>query len=242
MGRQLPFDLFVTRKVAKWTAHSTLTSTPFISSIGTSPLEEMIFFWNGYKKQSPTDLSASLSNLSYSPPPTNPESTAQSSSPTTTPDEQAINSVLRAVIHRNLRQHTESTSLLRPILSLDPTTLRGDNKDDWPIPVAHYEMAVNLWMQRKGYNDIYGDGIVSNSSASQNMNMSLEKDGGKRLSKEDLTNDARLVSEAKKHIETAKGWGSYSLDARVGMKITAAAGAIKSWEGRFAPGGAGGGK
>ena len=233
MGRQLPFDVFVTRKIAKWTAHSTLTSTSFISSIGTSPLEEMIFFWNGYKKQSPTDLSASLSNLSYTPPSTtpNPQSTSPQSSPTTTPDEQAINSVLRAVIHRNLRQHTSSISLLRPILCLEPATLRGDNKDDWPIPVAHYEMAVNLWMQRKGYNQIYGDGIVSNSSASQNM--SLEKDGVKSLSEEDLTHDAKLVSEAKKHIETAKGWGSYSLDARVGMKITAAAGAIKSWEGRF---------
>ena len=232
MGRQLPFDLFVTRKIAKWTAHSTLTSTPFISSIGTSPLEEMIFFWNGYKKQSPTDLSTSLSNLSYTPP------ASPQSSPTSTPDEQAIQSVLRAVVLRNLRRHTESISLLQPILSLDPATLRGDNKDDWPIPVAHYETAVNLWMQRKGYNNIYGSGVVCNSSASQNM--SLEKDGEKALSKEDLAHDAKLVGEAKKHIETAKGWGSYSLDARVGMKITAAAGAIKSWEGRFGSGGGGG--
>ena len=221
MGRQLPFDTFVVRKITKWTTRATLQSTSFISAIGVSPLEEMIFFWNGYKKQSSEHLSQSLANFSWSE--------SQAGWKDEADDEKAILKVLRGVVLRNLRRHDESLAELRGVLSVDPNTLRGEGRDDWPIPVAHYEVAVNLWMQRVGYTNTYGEEIVAVGAGSSNATTKV-------MSKEDIVHDAALVAEVKKHIETAKNWGRFELDARVGMKITAASGAVKSWEGRHGGG------
>ena len=46
----------------------------------------------------------------------------------------------------------------------------------------------------------------------------------------DLAGDARLVAEAKGWAEKAKGWESYTLDARFGMRVTSCLDAIKKWE------------
>jgi hypothetical protein len=221
MGRQLPFDVFVARKIAKWTARANLNSTSFISAIGVSPLEEMIFFWNGYKKQSADHLSQSLATLSWSE--------SQAGWNDETDDEKAILKVLRGVVLRNLRRHDESLAELRGVLAVDPNALKGEARDDWPIPVAHYEVAVNLWMQRVGYSNTYGKEIVAVGAGSSNATNTA-------MSKEELAHDAALVAEVKKHVDTAKNWGRFELDARVGMKITAAGGAVKSWEGRHGGG------
>lgn len=221
MGRQLPFDTFVIRKLAKWSTRSTTQSLPFIDAIGVSPLEEMVFFWNGYKKQSSHHLEESLHNLAWSESQPGWKEEAE--------DEKAILKVLRGVIFRNLRRHPESVGELEGLLSLQPEALKGENRDDWCIPVAHYEVAVNLWMQRIGYTNIYGEGIVAVGAGAANAAV-LE------LSKEELAHDAKLVSQVKSHVEMAKGWGRFELDARVGMKITAAKGAVESWEGRYGSG------
>lgn len=44
MGRQLPFDTFVVRKIQKWEGKATTFQCEFVDAIGVSPLEEMIFF------------------------------------------------------------------------------------------------------------------------------------------------------------------------------------------------------
>lgn len=177
---------------------------------------------NGYKKQSASHLEQSLLNLSWSEA-HNPHWATESS------DEKAILAMLRAVVLRNLRRHDESKSQLQGVLSADPTIFKGQFMDDWPAPVAHYEMAVNLWMERAGYINIYGTGIVSVGVSVGGADFT-----SKELSKEEISHDARLVAEAKRFIEKAKGWGAYALDARIGMKVTAAGDAVRSWEKRFA--------
>lgn len=142
MARQLPFDSFVVRKMNKWEQRAHERNIELIDAIGVSPIEEMIYLWNGHKRMNPSQLEASLGALAWS-----------ESSPAwarETPDEQGIHSLVRAVIFRNLNQWDKATEFLKKgILSIDKTELKGGFKDDWIAPAANYEMGVICWMRRK---------------------------------------------------------------------------------------------
>lgn len=101
MGRQLPFDGFVVRKLAKWEDRATRLKCSFIDAIGVDPLEEMILLWNGYKKMDERQLQESLANLAWSEDPKkNPHAWEKEDL-----DERSILALLRAIILRNLRRH-----------------------------------------------------------------------------------------------------------------------------------------
>jgi len=211
MGRQLPFDTFVMRKITKWEERAKRFDCSFIDAIGVSPFEEMIYLWNGYKKMNTSQLEDSLTNLAWS----ENRSTWQVEEI----DEKAILSLLRSVIFRNLRQHTKARQILRDqIICHDRLLFKGPTKDDWVAPVAHYEMAVNLWMERSGFIRQHGAGLTGT------------KRDDEVAPPEDLVGDAAIVGEAKGYIEKAKAWEKYQLDARFGIKVTAAFDAIKKWE------------
>ena len=142
MARQLPFDVFVTRKVQKWESRARDWSVPFIDAVGVSPVEEMIFLWNGYKRMDSSQLEESLSRLSWSEN-SNPHWKREGL------DEKALLSLLRGTTLRNLQRYEEAKKSLRfGVLSYDKHELKGGLKDDWTAPAAHYEMGVNCWMQR----------------------------------------------------------------------------------------------
>lgn len=142
MARQLPFDVFVVRKVQKWESRAHDWNIPFADAVGVSPVEEMIFFWNGYKRMDTSQLEQSLSRLSWSET-SNPQWKRE------TPDEKALMSVLYGTTLRNLQRYEEAKkSLLSGVLSYDKNELKGGLKDDWTAPAANYEMGVNCWMQR----------------------------------------------------------------------------------------------
>jgi hypothetical protein len=203
MGRQLPFDLFVVRKLAKWEERATRFNCSFVDAAGVSPIEEMIYLWGGYKKMNSSHMEKSLENLAWSE--------QQARWGEEDPDEEAILALVCGAVLRNMGRYDDSAELLRvKLIDRDHQILKGHNRDDWPAPAAHHEMAVNLWMQRTGY-------IGPQSSSKQRPVL-------------DLNHDAKLVQEAKKHLETAKNWEKYELDARLGLKITAALNAIRGWE------------
>ncbi|KIW99698.1 uncharacterized protein Z518_11111 [Rhinocladiella mackenziei CBS 650.93] len=209
LGRQLPFDGFVVRKIAKWEERAARWNCSFIDAVGVSPLDEMIFLWNGYKKMNEQQLQESLDNLAWSE--TTPHWDEEDI------DELSILAVLRAVILRNLRQHDKSKEELKTnLLNKSAQDFKGQNRDDWMAPTAHYEMAVNLWMQRTGYVRLYGSEFI--------------RDPDEKAPLLDLSHDSKLVHECKTHLETAKNWEKYELDARLGLKITAALSAVKQWE------------
>lgn len=210
MGRQLPFDLFVVRKIAKWDDRATRFQCSFIDAIGVSPVEEMTYLWGGFKKMDQRNLEHSLKNLAWSE--------AQPRWHEEDPDEPAILALLRAVILRNLKRYDESTEILQTqLLNKDSHMLKGPNRDDWPQPVAHHEMAVNYWLRRTGY-------------IRQHADTEGAANGETHLPALDIAYDTKLVQQAKTHIERAKNWEKYELDARLGMKITAALNAIRNWE------------
>lgn len=146
MARQLPFDLFVARKLNKWEARAKEWKIPFIDAVGVSPIEEMIFLWNGYKRMDEAQLTASLDALAWSDAPNSNNQTWKLEGA----DEHAILAVLRAVTLRNLRRWDEAVSILQAgVISVDKVELKGANKDDWTAPAGHYEMGVICWMRRR---------------------------------------------------------------------------------------------
>ena len=211
MGKQLPFDVFVNRKVQKWELRAKEMDCEFVDAVGVSPLEEMTYLWNGYKKMDTANLETSLANLDWS--------ASQSHWVKENLDEQCIYAVLKAAALRNLRRHDEAKTLLtEQILHHQPGALKGHLHDDWPAPTAHYEMAVNIWMDRNEHKKQHGTGIVDPESNRQ------------PITSADLKTDAKLVAECKTWVDKAKAWEKYELDARMGMKITTASDAIKKWE------------
>lgn len=153
MARQLPFDVFVVRKINKWEARAKDWNVPFIDAIGVSPVEEMIYFWNGFKRMQPAQLEDSLACLRWSEDTTqNPLWERESL------DERALLSVLRAAILRFLGKYEEAKAILtRDVIAHDKALFKGHLRDDWTAPAACYEMGVVLWTQGLGEKESVGE-------------------------------------------------------------------------------------
>ena len=143
MARQLPFDTFVLRKLDKWESRAKERNIPLVSAVGVSPITEMTFLWNGFKKMTPSMLQQSLALLS-----SNESDPQWSSEPL---DEKAILAVLRSAIFRLQGQFSKAKEILRKeVLKYDRLLFKGHLKDDWTCPTANYELAVCLWKERSG--------------------------------------------------------------------------------------------
>jgi len=142
LARQLPFDVFINRKIEKWEARATEWKCEFVDAIGVSPLEEMNYFWNGYKRMPDEQLEVSLISLAWS------ESSENHHWEKEGLDEKAILSLLRAATLRNLRKTEEAKEILETeIICHDRSLFKGHLKDSWTAPCARYEMAANMWRE-----------------------------------------------------------------------------------------------
>jgi hypothetical protein len=142
MGRQLPFDIFVNRKLQKWEARAKEWNCDMIDAVGVSPLEEMIYFWNGTKRMQVRHLETSLENLAWSDSAANPHWEKESL------DEKSILAILRASAYRNMNRTTEAKAIIEnEIIPHDKQLFKGYLKDNWTAPCARYEMAANLWRE-----------------------------------------------------------------------------------------------
>ncbi|KAL8684862.1 MAG: hypothetical protein Q9224_006094, partial [Gallowayella concinna] len=122
MARQLPFDVFVTRKVQKWDARAKEWDVPFIEAVGVSSLEEMIFFWNGYRRMDGSHLQSSLQNLEWSD--ASPANRAMWEKEDA--DEKAVLAVLRATTLRNLARYDDAAAVLQEgVLAVPNGELKG---------------------------------------------------------------------------------------------------------------------
>ncbi|KXS98031.1 hypothetical protein AC578_8788 [Pseudocercospora eumusae] len=144
MARQLPLDVFIMRKIAKWEHRAKSRHCDFIDAIGVSPLEEMIYFWSGLKRMRPEHIAVSLESLKWSEsqPTWNDEAV----------DEKAILSLLKATCLRNLGKVEEAQAELKEHVfchNLSAITA-CDHADNWSLPVAHYEKAVCFWDRAGG--------------------------------------------------------------------------------------------
>lgn len=158
-------------------------------------------------------LEASLVNLAWS------ESDANKTWAREGLEEKAILQLLRAAVLRSLRKHNEARDLLQThILNHDRNQFKGHLKDDWICPVAHFEMAANLWMERPAYMAVHGH---PDSDPEKTEAKSSATDGKVERQK---------ALACKEYLEKAARWESYELDARIGLKVTAAMEAVRKWE------------
>ncbi|KAF2463160.1 uncharacterized protein BDR25DRAFT_115658 [Lindgomyces ingoldianus] len=142
MARQLPFDVFVTRKIQKWEQRAKDWDCELIDAVGVSPIEEMIYFWNGLKRMKTRHLQTSLDNLAWSESEQNPYWEKEGL------DEKGILALLRAATLRSMNNTDKAKMVLKEeILAHDKTLFKGHLKDSWTAPCARYEMAANLWRE-----------------------------------------------------------------------------------------------
>ena len=106
MAKQLPFDVYVVRKVKKWEERAKEWDVELVDAIGVSPIEEMIYLWNGSKRMATPQLETSMEKLDW-------ERTSHPEKHKTNLDEVALYALLTASILRNLGRFDDARKILR---------------------------------------------------------------------------------------------------------------------------------
>jgi hypothetical protein len=105
MARQLPFDVYIVRKVQKWEERAKAWNVDLVDVIGVSPLAEMTYHWGGFKKQNLAQLQKSLDIIEWS-------RTNQPEKHKAELDETSNQALLRACIFRNMKRYAEAREIL----------------------------------------------------------------------------------------------------------------------------------
>lgn len=105
MSKQLPFDVYITRKVQKWEERAKAWDVDLVDAVGISPLAEMTYFWGGAKKQGLPQLLKSLDIVEW-------ERVSHPEKHQDNLDETAIQAVLKAAFLKNLGRYDDARSIL----------------------------------------------------------------------------------------------------------------------------------
>ncbi|KAI1735377.1 breast cancer protein [Xylaria scruposa] len=144
MARPMPFEEFVVRKLKKWEERSSSWGVDLADAIGVSPMQEMVYLWNGLKKMQPAELERAAGDLSWDRLTCSEEIRSKIQAQA---DEKALHDLCYAAILRNLERFDEARGKLQEILNFDKSAFKGATKDDYIPPSAHYEMAVLAWVE-----------------------------------------------------------------------------------------------
>ena len=129
------------RKLDKWKARAKTFDLPLLDAIGVSPLSEMTYFWNGFKRMVLDQLELTLQRLDWS------KKSAKVPWGSEDEDERAVAALLRGTVLRHLGRTEEARKVLKDnVTDLDRNLLKGGLKDNWTAPSAHYETGVTYWV------------------------------------------------------------------------------------------------
>ena len=116
LARQMPFEVFVVHKVAKWEERSKRTEVDLVDTIGVSPAGEMSFLWNGCKKMNAEELEKAKGDLAIDRL-TAPDKERQEIAEE--PDEKALRAVSLASLETERGRWEEGRRLLLPFTEMD---------------------------------------------------------------------------------------------------------------------------
>ncbi|RPA95293.1 hypothetical protein L873DRAFT_1698592 [Choiromyces venosus 120613-1] len=184
MAQGLPVEVFADKKIKKWVARSKEKGIRLADAIGVSPVQEMMFFWNGYRRMDQENFQKSLQALQYR---------GDEEMENESIDEQAIRWLLLSIVMRNTGQWDKAREYLEKIEKIDRNQLRGALANDYMVPAAYYERAVGIWKEPKEHAP-------------------------------------EMLAEMRVLLDKAANYGTFELDARIGMRVTTALDTITRYE------------
>uniref|UniRef100_A0A060TF93 ARAD1D21296p n=1 Tax=Blastobotrys adeninivorans TaxID=409370 RepID=A0A060TF93_BLAAD len=161
MAKTMPFDVFVLRKMNQWKSTAQEKGLHIVDAIGTSPVNEAIYFWNGFNKMPQNLLEESLRLLGYSGAPGSDYASDHDPVLAETEDESITRYILQSIALRQLGRVQEGVDLLdKHVMSKiwTPQPQKGTTKsglpkvhynkqykDPWAGPTAIYERGIFEW-------------------------------------------------------------------------------------------------
>ncbi len=174
IAKNMPFDCFLARKCRSWSdiVHKN-SKVDLVDAVGTSPMHELMYFWNGYGRLDEEQAKITLRQLNYS---AQPEDEILLDSNISYKDdklthlkpviaeterEAMIRYLLTSITLRTLDQNKRAadildTRILSKLVTYEPGVTRtgqqkyhfnktGYTSDPWVYPTAFYERAVVNW-------------------------------------------------------------------------------------------------
>lgn len=152
-NKQQPFDKFVKRKTEQLQARKAqYPKASFMDLIISSPIHELIYFWNGYNRMNQEQLEISMKVLSYSGKPNTEYSANIANKVPESEDEAMIRYFFQSIILRLMGKVTEGLNLLDTkvlseiIISQNPFKFNKVTYSPYLGPTALYEKTMFVWL------------------------------------------------------------------------------------------------
>ena len=148
-GKQMPFDKFLIRKITQFEQTAQTYKVDFIDAIGTSPVHELAYFWNGYNRMPEEHLQIATKLLDYS--------VSEHAKVPEIQNQSMIRNLLQSITLRRLGEFSKGDELidkkvLKYIIELDDPRepdyrFIRHTDDPWLYPTALYEKALFVWKE-----------------------------------------------------------------------------------------------